>query len=171
MGQVLRHLTFTESVDSERLYGVDIQAGFIDLGYELFKDREKFKGEILQGDILADEDQDSEEGKEKGLERLRGKIDVVHAAYFFHLFERAGQVKAAKRVVGFLDPDNQNVVVFGCNGGPKVVGWEKYVLNKKAWQGVWDEVGETTGTAWRTEMHVEETQDTIKVSFAVYRAG
>ena len=105
------------------------------------------------------------------MDRLRGKIDVVHAAYFFHLFERAGQVKAAKRVVGFLNPNNQNVVVFGCNGGPKVVGWENYVLNKKAWQGVWDEVGEATGTAWRTEMHVEETQHTIMVSFAVYRAG
>jgi hypothetical protein len=103
------------------------------------------------------------------LDEVNAKIDIIYAAFFFHLFEREDQLKAAKRMVGFLRPGNPDVMIFGRNGGPKIAGWEKYVLDAERWRRLWDEVGKTTGTRWRTEMDTEEGDDWIKARFAVYR--
>ncbi|KAK4450332.1 hypothetical protein QBC34DRAFT_484552 [Podospora aff. communis PSN243] len=162
-GQVIRQLIHA-GVPSERLYGTDLQPRFLELGYDLFcdGDLEKSRATYVAGDMLADED-------DAALDGLQGKIDIVYAASFFHLFEPGDQLKAAKRVVGFLRSGNPDVVIFGRNGGPKVEGWEKYVLDAKQWRRLWEEVGEATGTRWRTEMETEEGDDWIKVRFAVYR--
>ncbi|KAI0533009.1 hypothetical protein GGR58DRAFT_488267 [Xylaria digitata] len=162
LGHVVRQL-ISEGVPSERLYGTDLQARFLDLGYDLFRDRETTKPTFVSGDMLREED--------PGLEILVGKVDIIYASAFFHLFEREDQIKAAKRMVGFLKPDNQNAMIFGHNGGPKIQGWEKYVLNEKSWGIMWDEVGKATGTSWRTEMNVESDDEWIEVRFAVYRVA
>lgn len=162
-GQVIRQLIY-DGVPSERLYGTDLQAGFLDLGYDLFRDRDpgKSKATYIAGDMLKEE--------ETELDKLNGKIDVIYAQYFFHLFERDDQVKAAKRMVRFLRPGNRDVLIFGRNGGLKIEGWEKYVLGAETWQKMWNEVGEATGTSWRTELDLESGDDWIKVRFAVRRA-
>ncbi|KAK0706979.1 hypothetical protein B0T26DRAFT_744056 [Lasiosphaeria miniovina] len=170
VGHVVRQLAFThpELSSSGRLFGTDLHAGFLEIGYELFGDRERMTGgdgaaAFVAGDMLAD-------GSSPLDSRFRGQIDIVYASFFFHLFERAGQVRAAKRMVGFLRRDNARAVIFGQNGGPKVDGWEKYVLDSASWRDMWGEVGEATGTRWRTEMDVEDGDDWIKVRFGVYRA-
>jgi hypothetical protein len=96
--------------------------------------------------------------------------DIIHASAFFHLFEREGQVKAAKRKIKFLNPTNPRAMIFGRNGGPKTLGWEKYVLDAESWRCMWDEVGEATGTRWTTEMDLESDEESIKVTLASYRA-
>ncbi|KAI1752762.1 hypothetical protein F4782DRAFT_499965 [Xylaria castorea] len=160
LGHVVRQLT-AEGVSSERLYGIDLQARFLDFGYDLFRDRDSNRATFVSGDMLREE--------YPRLEELMGKIDIIYASAFFHLFEREDQINAAKRMVGFLKPDNQKAMIFGHNGGPKIVGWEKYVLDEETWGRMWDEVGEATGTSWRTEMNVENNDEWIKVRFAVYR--
>lgn len=162
LGSVPRHLA-SEGVSSDRLYGTDLQPLFLDLGYELFRDGDKSKSQAtyVAGDMLKEDD--------ARLDVLTGKIDIVYAASFFHLFERDDQIRAAKRVVSFLKPESTNALIFGCNGGPKCTGWEKYVLDTESWKSMWDEVGEATGTQWRTESVVDDKQETIKVRFAVYR--
>ncbi|KAK0619515.1 hypothetical protein B0T14DRAFT_537291 [Immersiella caudata] len=149
-GQVIRQLIFDGP-------------GFLDLGYDLFRDRseEKSRATYIAGDMLREDD--------APLDELTGKIDIIYAAFFFHLFEREGQLKAAKRMVRFLRAGNPDVMIFGRNGGPKVEGWEKYVLNEEEWGKLWDEVGEATGTKWRTEMEREEGDDWIKVRFCCLR--
>ncbi|KAI1125128.1 hypothetical protein F5Y10DRAFT_13554 [Nemania abortiva] len=160
LGHVIRQLS-AEGIPSERLYGADLQARFLDFGYDLFRDRDSTRATFVAGDMLQEND--------PGLEELRGKFDIIYASAFFHLFEREDQLKAAKRTVGFLKPHSQNALIFGCNGGPKIPGWEKYVLDEESWGRMWDEVGEATGTSWKTEMNVESNDDCIKVRFAVYR--
>ncbi|KAF2964108.1 hypothetical protein GQX73_g9471 [Xylaria multiplex] len=160
LGHVIRQL-ISEGVPSERLYGTDLQPNFLDLGYDLFRDRDTSKATFVSGDMLREED--------PGHETLIGKVDIIYASAFFHLFEREDQIKAAKRMVGFLKPDNQNAMIFGNNGGPKIPGWEKYVLDEMSWRLMWDEVGKATGTSWRTETNVESDDKWIKVRFAVYR--
>lgn len=103
------------------------------------------------------------------LEKLTGRVDIIYASAFFHLFEREAQVTVAKRMVSFLKPKNPGAMIFGRNGGPKIAGWEKYVLDPESWRRMWDEVGEATGTSWRTEMDVENDDKWIKVIFGVYR--
>lgn len=160
-GHVIRQLA-VEGVPSERLYGTDLQPGFLDLGYELFRDRGKSKATFVAGDMLSED--------ASQLKEFDGKMDIVYASAFFHLFKREGQVKAARRMVRFLNPSNPRAMIFGVNGGPKIEGWEEYVLDAEAWQKMWDEIGEVTGTSWRTETIVGNSEERITVKFAVYHA-
>ncbi|KAI0102732.1 S-adenosyl-L-methionine-dependent methyltransferase [Nemania sp. FL0031] len=162
LGHVIRQL-IAQGVPSERLYGIDLQARFLDFGYDLFRDRDSTRATFVAGDMLWD--------KDPGLEGLSGKVDIIYASAFFHLFERENQVKVAKRMIKFLKPDIETAMIFGYNGGPKIPGWEKYVLNEEAWGRMWDEVGEATGTSWRTEMNVESNDEEIKVRFALYQVA
>lgn len=72
-------------------------------------------------------------------------------------------------MVAFLT-DSPHAMVFGRNEGPKIAGWEKYVLDAEGWQRLWDEVGDVTGTSWRTEMDIQSTASYIKVQLGAYRA-
>ncbi|KAK8093449.1 methyltransferase domain-containing protein [Apiospora hydei] len=160
LGPVVRLLA-SQGVPDDRLHGTDLHAGFLDLGHELFGDRGRSRATYVAGDILDESD--------ARLDVLRGKIDIIYALAFFHLFEREGQLEAAKRMVGFLRPENPRVMIFGQNQGPKIEGWEKYVLDPGRWTSLWEEVGRATGTRWRTEMEVESTDKWNNVRFGVYR--
>ncbi|KAK8107035.1 uncharacterized protein PG998_009048 [Apiospora kogelbergensis] len=162
LGTVVRLLA-SQGVPDDRLYGTDLQAGLLDLGYELFGDRTWSRATYVAGDMLG------EDHKTRLDDRLGGKIDIIYASAFFHLFEREGQLKAAKRMVGFLRPENPGVMIFGQNQGPKINGWEKYVLDPKSWKDLWEEVGQATGTRWRTEMDVDSSDEWNHVRFGVYR--
>ncbi|KAI1274234.1 hypothetical protein F5Y07DRAFT_219176 [Xylaria sp. FL0933] len=160
LGHVIRQL-IAEGVSSERLYGIDLQPRFLKLGYDLFRDRDSNRATFLSGDLLQDAD--------PGLDVLAGKVDIIYASAFFHLFERGKQMQAAKRMIRFLNFDNRNAMIFGSNGGPKIPGWERYVLDQVSWSSMWDEVGEATGTSWRTEMSVESDDERVEAKFVVYR--
>ena len=163
LGTVVRLLA-SQGVPSDRLYGTDLQAGFLDLGYELFGDRGWSLATYVAGDML-DESDDARLD-----DVLGGKVDIIYASAFFHLFEREGQLKAAVRMVGFLRSEAPGAMIFGQNQGPKIEGWEKYVLDPESWEDLWGEVGQATGTKWRTEMEVvESTDEWINVRFGVYR--
>ncbi|KAK5656035.1 hypothetical protein OQA88_5174 [Cercophora sp. LCS_1] len=159
LGTVIRHLA-VEGVSAERLYGTDLQPGFLELGYELFGDRDT-KATFVAGNMLSDDN---------SLDVLTGKMDIIYAASFIHLFERDDQLKAARKMISFLRPDNPKALIFGTNGGFKDEDWQKYVLDADAWQSLWDELGTMTGTRWKTGMDWEETETTVRARFLVHRA-
>ncbi|KAI0427182.1 hypothetical protein F5Y09DRAFT_350609 [Xylaria sp. FL1042] len=160
LGHVIRQL-IADGVSSERLYGIDLQARFLDLGYDLFRDRGSNRATLVSGNMLLDEN--------PGLDKLIGKVDIIYASAFFHLFERGEHIEAAKQMIRFLKPNNGSTMIFGNNGGPKIPGWEKYVLDKESWSEMWVEIGTMTGTSWRMEMSVESNDEWIEAKFAVYR--
>ncbi|KAK8091538.1 hypothetical protein PG997_001899 [Apiospora hydei] len=158
VGQVLRHLAWS-GVDPTRLYGADLERPFVEAGYDLFRDRE---GAFGRGATLVAEGG----GGDPALEVLDGKIDIVHASAFFHLFTWRDQVVAAKRVVRFLrdkgeSEDGEEAIVFGrqvASTSPREItgprGERRFLHDAATWQRLWDEVGEATGTRWRTEVEM-----------------
>ncbi|KAI1758488.1 hypothetical protein F4782DRAFT_478299 [Xylaria castorea] len=184
VGQVLRKLVF-DGVDSSRLYGTDVEPRFLDIGYDLFRDREKFKGRFVMGDILKQQNQGGEEDGDT-LDVLDAKVAFIHATSFFHLFTWDDQVRAATRMVRFLHPDRRDVMLFGRQVGTMLprdngkAGSDKvYLHNADSWQRLWDEVGQRTGTTWKTTMEPTEKIETgaggvesslRKMSFCVLRA-
>ncbi|KAI0399773.1 hypothetical protein F4802DRAFT_610610 [Xylaria palmicola] len=139
VGQVLRKLAF-DGVDSARLFGTDAEPRFLELGYDLFRDRGRFKGGFVAGDILwspqrrrragdshsheegseedgeggeGQEEEEEEEKEEDPLAVFDGTMTLVHATSFFHLFTWDDQVRAAARIVRFLRPDRPDAMVFG----------------------------------------------------------
>ncbi|KAI0450222.1 hypothetical protein F5B21DRAFT_491663 [Xylaria acuta] len=196
VGQVLRKLAF-DGVDSRRLYGTDVEPRFLDIGYDLFRDRYKFKGRFVIGDILLNnrskensdddnDDDDDDDGGDDALDALDAKMTFIHATSFFHLFTWDDQVRAATRMVRLLRPDRPDVMLFGRQVGTVLprdhgrAGSDKvYLHNAASWQRLWDEVGARTGTRWRTTMEPTEKIETgaggvesslRKMSFCVLRA-
>lgn len=110
VGQVLRKLAF-DGVESSRLLGTDIEPRFLDIGYDLFRDRDTFRGEFVFGDLLLHNNNSDDENVNENsndnddpLAALDGKATFVHATSFFHLFTWDDQVRAACRIVRFLRP-------------------------------------------------------------------
>ncbi|RYC63478.1 hypothetical protein CHU98_g2757, partial [Xylaria longipes] len=186
VGQVLRKLAF-DGVDSSRLYGTDVEPRFLDIGYDLFRDRDKFKGRFVVGDILRQQDQnqnqnqnqnqsqnqsqnrgeEDEEDDNDALSALDAKMTFIHATSFFHLFTWDDQVRAATRMVRLLHPGRPDVMLFGRQVGTTLprdngkAGSDKvYLHNADSWQRLWDEVGRRTGTTWRTTMEPTEKIET-----------
>lgn len=97
-GQDIRKFVF-DGVPEQNLIGCDLHQGFLDLGYDLFRDRDRLASRFFAGDILASQFDD---GKGGPFDELRGKIDIIHASSFFHLFSLSAQLLIAKRLLALL---------------------------------------------------------------------
>ncbi|TDZ44938.1 Methyltransferase trt5 [Colletotrichum trifolii] len=164
-GQALRQLTH-DGADSSRLFGVDLRPEFLDIGYDLFQDKGRFHATLVAGNVLDPAD--------ANLTALNGRVSIVWANAFFHLFDWKQQVAAATRIVGFLRPGIRDALVFGRHLGsvePKESedrGRTRFLHDQGSFQRLWDEVGEKTGTRWRVWLeHVAE----VGCRFRVTRRG
>ncbi|KAK0341756.1 hypothetical protein LTR02_017117 [Friedmanniomyces endolithicus] len=72
-GQDLRRLVF-DGAPASNLTGVELEQGFLDLGYELLLDRGRFRVPLIAGDFFE---------PIPGLEK--GSFDMIHAAFFLSL--------------------------------------------------------------------------------------
>ena len=168
----------------ENLYGADLRLEFLELGYELFQDKGSLKAHFLEGDVF-EEDDEAEGGKH--LSKLDGKIDVIYAASFLHLFAWEEQVRAGTRMVRLMRDDS---LVFGRQVGTTKPGVyarrtdnrPRYSHDPDSFQKLWDVIGEKTGTRWKVmaelqkvkgwqseEQEVHGTGDSKMMRFEVHR--
>ena len=138
-GQDLRKLAF-DGVKSQKLNGFDSQEKLIDLGYDLFKDRDHFQATFFVGDVFS-------EDLIPGLDGA--SFDFIHAASFFHLFNWEECVSSMTRALKLLK-DRPGSTLFGRQRGLAVAGLEKSVVsrsgmayrqNEASFQRLADEVG------------------------------
>ena len=123
-----------------------MESQYLELGYELFLDRDTFRAKLIEADIF------DEQGP---LQEIDGKMDIVHIGLFLHLFDLGGQRKICERIVKLLK-NEKGVLVLGTQVGstqPKDVpfGEAKNVFrhDEKTFEELWKEVGEKTGTVWK----------------------
>jgi SAM-dependent methyltransferase len=143
----------------KRVFGADLMKDFIEMGWELFRD-EKVLGSgqfITPADVF-----DTKEGN--ALSRLDGKVSILHAGAFFHLFDLDGQKRVARRCLRLLSRDGlegkgKKALAFGEQVGnlnPSHVvrrdGRMRYRHDPASWKGMWEDVlremkdeGETLG--------------------------
>ncbi|KAI1126737.1 hypothetical protein F5Y10DRAFT_244231 [Nemania abortiva] len=155
--QTIRRLAY-EGVDSSRLYGTDLHAEFIELGYEQFRDRDTLKATFVAGDMLLSD----EEYAVSALPRtLNGKVSIVHASNFFHLFSWETQLVICERIIQFYRhaPGKKGpAVIFGSHLGSITPGktelFSAFLHDQTTFQALWDEVGKKTGTRWNVSMNI-----------------
>jgi hypothetical protein len=153
-GQDIRRLV-ADGVSDKVLIGSDLHQGFLDLGYDLFKDRETLHTEFIAADVFD---------AESKLTQLEGSIDIIHASSFFHLFGYEGQKKIARRVVQLLKPKKDSLLVGRQVGNVKSHEIESaasgsgnmFLQNVDSWKQMWKEIGEETGTQWEVEATLED---------------
>lgn len=177
-GQDIRRLV-SDGVPDKVCIGSDIHQGFLDLGYDLFLDKDSLHSEFIEADIF--------EAQSK-LTPLEGHIDIIHASSFFHLFGYEGQKKIARRVVQILKPQKDSLLVGRQVGNVKAHEEESsasgsgsmYLHDVESWKQMWKEIGDETGTQWEVEAVLEDwplvgnrvswhKEGTKRIHFAVRR--
>ncbi|RDW84207.1 class I SAM-dependent methyltransferase [Aspergillus mulundensis] len=133
-GQDIRKLVH-DGAPSENLIGVDTEPRFLDLGYQLFKDRDTLKAHFLTGDVLAD----------GFLSEWRGKVDIIFLGSFLHLFSFEQQKVIVAQLSKLLR--GKNSLVFGRHlattgkGGSlkeNACGWSLYHHSEETIRQLWD---------------------------------
>ncbi|KAJ6084241.1 hypothetical protein N7486_011041 [Penicillium sp. IBT 16267x] len=149
IGQELRHLVY-EGVPSENIYASDLHKKFFNIGYDLFADHETLKSKFIASDIFDD--------NSDLVKNLTGKMDIVNAASFFHLFNWDQQVIVAKRIVSLLRAQPDSLLIgrqVGCadpdNADDSGKARELYRHNLETWKRLWRQVQAETGTEWEVE--------------------
>ncbi|KAI1746802.1 hypothetical protein F4782DRAFT_473473 [Xylaria castorea] len=155
--QTIRQLTF-EGVDSARLYGTDLHAEFIELGYQQFRDRRTLKATFVAGDMLIP---DEDYATSAMAVTFNEKISIVHASNFFHLFSWESQLVICERIVRFFRGGfraESPALLFGVQAGSlkpgniRVGAFSVFLHDERTFQSLWDEVGSKTGTTWKVSM-------------------
>ena len=149
-GHDIRKLV-ADGAPSDHIYGSDLRQEFFDLGYKLFRDKETLRSKFVAADVFD---------PSSGLGSLDGKVDIIFSASFLHLFGYEEQVAICKRMVKLLR-DKKDSMVLGRQIGSLVAGESEGGIHGKknrwrhsedSFKKMWDEVGELTGTKWRTEV-------------------
>lgn len=151
VGQVLRQLR-QDGVEGTQLFGTDVQSQFIDIGYDLFQDKEGIGATFVVGDMLDPDD--------TRLDLLSQKVTIIYAGSFFHLFNWTQQLYIGKRLVGFLKHGTRNALIYGRNigssepGPPSSGRSDVYLHDSQSFQKLWDEIGSLTNTSWNVEIEL-----------------
>ncbi|KAH4263700.1 hypothetical protein HBI04_148700 [Parastagonospora nodorum] len=168
MGQDIRKLAH-DGAPEYNMYGSDLKSEFWSIGYDMFLDKATLKSKFIEADVF---DADS------GLKELDGKLNIVHAASFFHLFDWDSQVKAAKRI-GQLLKAEPGVMVFGRQGGMPEAGTighiqegkSSYWHNLESWAKMWKQAGDETGIKWEVQSSFGEEDLTKRMNAKIVPAG
>ncbi|KAE8141814.1 hypothetical protein BDV38DRAFT_295638 [Aspergillus pseudotamarii] len=155
-GQEIRHLV-DQGIPGKQLFGCDLEQVFIDLGYELFRDKDHLEATFATGDLTAD---DPAFAGSPLSQNLSGKIDIIFASSLFHLWDYDTQVRAAIRLVQ-LCRDKTGVMITGRQLGSRLGGHYPihgvddkalhYRHNVESLKGFWRDVEVATQTRWKLE--------------------
>jgi SAM-dependent methyltransferase len=156
-GQELRTLVVA-GVPTTNLYGLDISDDFIELGFELFKDKATLQPQFITADLLA---------SPAIPPQLDGNLNIIFAGSFFHLFGWDDQLTLSKRAVAMLKAEAGSMI-FGHQIGqiqareslvPDVPSGKIFFHDPDSFKKMWQIVGEKTRTKWKVQ--VESTEQGI----------
>ncbi|RAL12614.1 uncharacterized protein BO97DRAFT_389629 [Aspergillus homomorphus CBS 101889] len=175
--QELRFLA-DQGIPSTQLYGCDLEKIFIDLGYQLFRDQDRFQATFAVGDLATADSKEYENGQIA--QRLQGKISVVFASSLFHMWNYATQLRVATRLVR-LCREKKGSMIAGRQMGSVLAGEHAmtgmtkdptathYRHNVESIKGFWYDVGLATKTRWTVEAGLymaEEIEQNRNAPFA-----
>lgn len=90
-GQDVRKIVY-DGAPAQNITAAELEQGFIDMGYELFKDRHTLGSRFVVGDFFTMDD----------TKLQPGLFDIVHSASFYHLFNWDEQVGVIAKTVRLL---------------------------------------------------------------------
>lgn len=142
-----------DGVSPRNLYASDISRELWDLGFELFKDRDKMVAKFIQADILD---------TGSGLGQLTGMFDVIIANQFFHLFDWEGQVSVMKRIVELSKPGTILIGYQRAQVPPRELErqWGKmYFHDDETYRKLWQRVELETKSEWDLEVRLVDLSE------------
>ena len=161
-----------ENIPSGQLYAFDLEPEFVDMGYELFRDRNKLNATFTSGDLMADPN--SSAGR--NLKDFDGKMDIVYVSSVLHIWGWNNMMTASKRLIG-LTRNSPGSMVVGKQMGSLDAGeypmpvaeGKNYRHNLASMERFWHDLGKETNTEWDLSAGMYEPaaiKDNKNVSFA-----
>ncbi|KAJ5153863.1 uncharacterized protein N7500_009302 [Penicillium coprophilum] len=156
LGQDLRLLA-AHGVPTERMWALDIEPHLWGLGYQLFRDEGRMKATFINADF-----QKTDIAEDDRFSALRGKVDLVLASQFLHLFDWEGQIVASKKIVGLSKP---GTIIAGFQQGRKqarayIRPWGMmFYHNRESFLQMWNMVQQQTETQWTIDVSEVRLQD------------
>lgn len=145
IGQDIRKLVH-DGVDSEKTVAVELEQGYIDAGYELFRDYDTLKTRFINADMLDDNNPQ--------LNELEGMFDTAHLGLCLHLWTLDDQMIVLRRVIRLLK-QKPGVVIVGHTAGhvdgievPGIFNKPALRHNLQSWEKMWAVLSKQTGTQW-----------------------
>ncbi|KAL4925053.1 class I SAM-dependent methyltransferase [Aspergillus undulatus] len=142
-----------------QMRAVDVVPRLWELGFELFRDKDKMHAQFIEGDFLA---------------AAQGKADVVIALQFLHLFSWERQIAAAERIVALSKP---GTIFAGYQQGRKqareTMGpWGiMFVQNLELFMSMWAIVEEATQTRWTKDARGVELRNCQGIEYVLTRVS
>ncbi|KAK8091035.1 Type I Iterative PKS [Apiospora phragmitis] len=118
LGQDLRKLV-ADGAPGQSVYGSELEAGFVDLSYELWRDRATLQAHLAQGDALSDLSAGDGGGM---LSRLQGTVDYLYLGMVLHVFDRELQLTLLKNCVQLLKLERPGRQQQQEQPGPMILG-------------------------------------------------
>jgi phospholipid N-methyltransferase len=176
LGQDIRKLIY-DGVPAENLVGLELNPGFIDAGYKLFKDKETLRTKMVRADIQDPEGSWTE---------FQGQMDVVQLGMIMHLFSWDQQVTLLENAMKLLKLDKKGTCIIGQAAGhmdgilSPTFRPETFRHNPDTFEKLMAEVAAKTGTQWRTKATIDnslsihkrkkwDVAKAIRISFEVER--
>ncbi|KAI0149576.1 hypothetical protein GGR57DRAFT_504753 [Xylariaceae sp. FL1272] len=153
LGQDIRKLVF-DGVPADNVVGAELRQGYIDLGYELFRDRDILPSEMYQANVL-------DELTVAPWPKLQGRFDVVNFSFVLHCFSRDEQVVMFERGIAALKERTLGTTIMGLASGAHeatVSMWNGkgvYIHNPESFRSLIEEVEEKTDTKWQVEVELD----------------
>lgn len=127
----------------------------MDLGHDLFRDRDTLKATFFAKDMLD---------PTAGWESFTGKMDMIFISSFLHLFDWAGQIKAARQLAKLLRP-KEGSAIFGRQLGSVVSGefpnlkgeGTNFRHDVASFEKLWKQIGDEVGCRWRIEASLDNS--------------
>lgn len=138
LGQDIRKLVM-DGAPPENLYGAELHAPFIDLSYDLFRDR-GLAATFMEADALV-------LSEDSPLSKLKGVVDFVHLGMVLHVFGLEKQRTLLENCVSLLRPERGSVIlgtaVGAVEGTQAPTGF--YLQSDETFRALWAEISERTG--------------------------
>ncbi|KAL4951391.1 hypothetical protein BDW69DRAFT_186459 [Aspergillus filifer] len=154
LGQDIRQLVH-DGAPSENIIGLELRQAYIDLGYELYQDKQTLQFNFLVQSFFTDTPE---------LTNLAGRIDIINSGYFMHMWDRETQLAVAKRMISLLSPEKGSLIT-GVHFGSRSPGkWEgakngvMFLHNAHTLRALWANCARETGTTWDFRCVVEEDE-------------
>lgn len=152
-----------DGAPAENLCGAELNSTFLDLGFDLFCDKDKIKSPFYAANIFEENDQLRQERS--------NQFDMIHVGSFLHLFDLEGQKKAATALLGLLKHQKGGLILGRQHGATKAKEVQNYLYkptkenesngrlptffnhDSDSFQQMWKDIGKSTGMQF--EVHTE----------------
>ncbi|KAK0624014.1 methyltransferase domain-containing protein [Immersiella caudata] len=153
LGHDIRKLVF-DGVPGENLTGVELRKEFIELGYELFRDRDRLEAKMYQGDVQLG-------NSEQPWKELGGQFDVVNLGMILHSFAREGQIVCIEKAIGSLKNQvGTSIIGTACGAAEgEECFWHGNIPshNTETFRALVKDLEERTGTKWEVDAKVDSS--------------